>query len=166
MEWSTFMNLLDHTGPATTPNTTAPSMEWSTFVNRIEPRDISESYLPGDVEIYLHRSMAAEVDDSGRWPRLSNDADDPSEIPDHGDHDFDEDTEYSRFPSMLEGLTPRFGFDPMVRAGMIRCVQLSFVMPWHALEFVGYAWRLLGGHSLFAVSVPAVGADLFPSCLL
>jgi hypothetical protein len=74
--------------------------------------------------------MAAEVDDSGRWPRLSNDADDPSEIPDHGDHDLDEDTEYSRFPPMLEGFSVDgdFGFGPMVRAGMIRCVQLSFVM--------------------------------------
>ena len=75
--------------------------------------------------------MAAEVDDSGRWPRLSNDADDPSEIPDPGDHDFDEDSEYSRFPTMFEGLTPRFGFDPMVRAGMIRCVQLSLTLLCH-----------------------------------
>jgi hypothetical protein len=160
MEWSTFMELYERIGPPTTPNTAEPGMEWSTFVNLIEPHDISESYLPGDVEIYLRKSMAVELDDSGRWPRLSNDADDPSEIPDPGDHDLDDDTEYSRFPSADGGdLSGDFGFDPMVRAGMIRCVQLSFVMAGTLSNLLVRAWRLLRGHSLFAVSVPAVGAD-------
>ena len=65
MEWSTFMELYDRIGPPTTPNTAAPGMEWSTFVNLIDPRDISESHLPGDVELFLRRCMAAELDVSG-----------------------------------------------------------------------------------------------------
>jgi hypothetical protein len=168
MEWSTFMELYDRIGPPTTPNTAEPCMEWSTFVNLIDPRDISVSYLPGDVEIYLRRSMAAEVDVSGRWPRLSNDVDDPSEIPDPGDHDLDHDETLNggprctRFPSAdgLGNLSGDFGFDPMVMAAMVRCVQLSFVMAGTLSNLLVRAWRSLGGHSLFAVSVPTVGADL------
>jgi hypothetical protein len=104
-------------------------MDWSTFFNRIEPHDNLESYLPEDVELYLRRSMAEEVDGSGRWPHLSNAADDPSEIPDPGDHDFNEEPEFTQFPTIIlfEGLTPGFGYDPMVRVGMIRCVQFSFL---------------------------------------
>jgi hypothetical protein len=97
--------------------------------------------------------MAAEVDDSGRWPRLSNDADDPSEIPDPGDHDFDEDSEYSRFPTMFEGLTPRFGFDPMVRA---RCTANS---TWSHLRAVVtmIAWNC-GVVCVVALAIISVGA--------
>ena len=44
-------------------------MDWVTFVNRIESgARRAELRMPLRVQQFLQRSMAAEVDGSGRWP--------------------------------------------------------------------------------------------------